>query len=526
MSLDLKFENQLKNATPERLLKIIQSDQDGRLADNGAIVCNTGEFTGRSPKDRFIVKDNFTKDQVDWGKVNQAFDPENFEKLYMHMKDHLQSKRVYIRNAYAGASKKYQISVRFYNTLAWHDLFCMNMFIDIPKDESLNGSPDLEVICVPDFKAIPDIHGTNSANFSILNMSKNILLIGGTGYSGEIKKGVFSYLNYKLPVEHNVLPMHCSSNEGKNGDCALFFGLSGTGKTTLSSQKKRALIGDDEHGWSDDGIFNFEGGCYAKTAGLSKDKEPEIFEAIGSRAILENTPFFNKSNIVDYDDTSITENTRVSYPLTNLSNVKIPSVSNESPNHIFFLTCDASGVLPPISKLNYGQAMYHFLSGYTAKIAGTELGITEPKAAFSACFGEPFLPLSPIKYAQMLGDRIKQAGAKVWLVNTGWIKGAYGKGERISLTYTRALISNALTGSLEMVASATGPYFGTEIPLECPGVPSEILLPEKCWDDQEAYRKSAEKLVSAFHENFNRYESSCDEEIIAGQPTLQADFVS
>ena len=425
----------------------------------------------------------------------------------------------YVRDAFAGADPNYRMKVRVIDTQAWHNLFCYNMFIRPEKEQMKDFHPDFTVLAVPEFKADPERHGTRQENFAIINFKKRIILVGGTGYTGETKKGIFSVLNFLLPDQKDVLSMHCSANMNDEGDTAVFFGLSGTGKTTLSADPKRKLIGDDEHGWTEDGIFNFEGGCYAKVIDLTREKEPEIWDAIKFGAILENTRFFPGTNQVNYEDGSVTENTRVSYPLYHIENAANPSVGNV-PRNIFFLTCDAYGVLPPISKLNVNQAMYHFISGYTAKVAGTEAGITEPVAAFSACFGAPFMPLHPTKYAELLGDKMVNHSVNIWFINTGWSGGAYGTGERISLKYTRAMITAALEDKLENAPSEEHPVFGLNMITEVPGVPSEILNPRNTWEDKAAYDEQANKLAAMFTKNFEKYEDTANQDIMDGSPRV------
>ena len=441
---------QFWNLSPSELIEDCVITGDGMLTDTGALAIDTGEFTGRSPKDRFIVRDEITEKAVWWGDVNIGFSPEKFDALYTRMKSFLVEKDVYVRDTYACADKKFRLNIRVVSEFAWSNLFAYNMFLRPTNDEIQNFIPDWHIVCVPSFKADPAIDGTRQHNFAVLNFTKKMILIGGTGYTGEIKKGIFSALNFLLPHEKNVLSMHCSANIGQNGDTAIFFGLSGTGKTTLSSDPNRRLIGDDEHGWSDDTVFNFEGGCYAKTIDLTREKEPQIYDAIKFGAMLENIGFESESSTPDYTDNTITENTRVSYPIDFIDNIAVPSIG-AAPKNIFFLTADAFGVLPPISKLTKAQAMYHFMSGYTAKVAGTEVGVTEPTTTFSAGFGAAFLPLHPAAYAKLLGEKLDSANINVWLLNTGWSGGSYGVGSRMKLSYTRAMITAALTGKLDGV---------------------------------------------------------------------------
>ncbi|NND93396.1 MAG: phosphoenolpyruvate carboxykinase (ATP), partial [Flavobacteriales bacterium] len=425
--------------SPEELTQITIDKGMGRLTNNGTLAIDTGRFTGRSPKDRFIVKDKKTAESVWWGEINIPFEKKNFDDLRSKMEDYLKDKEVYCRDAVACAIDDFRLNVRVINEYAWSNLFVYNMFLRPSKEELKDFIPDWHIINAPGFQADPVIDGTRQENFAIIDFTDKCILVGGTGYTGEIKKGIFSVLNFILPHDHDVLSMHCSANVGEEGDTAVFFGLSGTGKTTLSSDPKRRLIGDDEHGWSDDRVFNFEGGCYAKTINLDPIGEPQIYAAIRPGALLENIGFKPGTNEPDYNDATITQNTRVSYPIHFIENIMEPSIGYD-PRNIFFLTADAFGTLPPISKLTKGQAMYHFISGYTAKVAGTEEGIVEPVTAFSACFGAPFLPLHPTKYAEMLGQKMEENDVSVWLINTGWSGGPYGTGSRIKLSYTRAMI--------------------------------------------------------------------------------------
>lgn len=486
---------------------------------HGAITVNTGKFTGRSPEDRFIVKDDLTKDAVWWGPINKPFEAEKFSALKDRLCEYLSGKEVYVRDAYAGAHKDYRLSLRVINEYPWSNQFAYNMFLR-PSEEELQGfENDWTVINAPGFMADPDRDGTRQENFAILSFSEKTIIIGGTGYTGEIKKGIFSALNFILPHQKNVLSMHCSANVGAAGDTSIFFGLSGTGKTTLSADPKRKLIGDDEHGWcADDTIFNFEGGCYAKAIDLSAEKEPDIFNAIKPHAILENV-ILNEDKTVDFADTSITQNTRVSYPIDHIRNIQEGSLAG-NPKNIFFLTADAYGVLPPISKLSPEQAAYHFISGYTAKVAGTEEGVTEPKAVFSACFGAPFMPLHPTAYASMLSEKMTKAGVNVWLVNTGWSGGAYGTGKRMKLGYTRAMITAAMEGALDNVSYKAHPIFGLQMPTSCEGVPSELLDPKPTWNDDKAYDEAAHELAMKFAENFEQFESQASEAIMCGAPKI------
>lgn len=509
--------------TPKQLHDITIAKGQGVEASSGALAVNTGEFTGRSPKDRFIVKDSITEDKVWWGNINIPFESDKFQKLYDKVVTYLSNKEVFVRDSYACADEKYKLNIRVINEQPWMNMFAYNMFLRPTEDELKNFTPEWTIVNAPGFMADPEVDGTRQHNFAILDFTRKIALIGGTGYTGEIKKGIFSALNFILPVFKNTLPMHCSANVGEDGDTAIFFGLSGTGKTTLSADPARKLIGDDEHGWTNENtVFNFEGGCYAKVINLSEENEPDIFNAIKPGAILENV-ILNDKGEVQFDDTSITQNTRVSYPIYHINNIQVPSIG-KNPKNIFFLTADAFGVLPPISRLTPGQAAYHFISGYTAKVAGTEAGIDEPLPSFSACFGAPFMPLHPTKYAEMLSAKMKEAGVNVWLINTGWTGGPYGVGSRIKLKYTRAMISAALNGDLDEVTDETyrtHSVFGLKQPRTCPGVPDEVLSSRATWNDDEGYYKAAYKLSESFRENFKKFEEFANDEILAGAPNVR-----
>ncbi|HAI77360.1 MAG TPA: phosphoenolpyruvate carboxykinase (ATP) [Microscillaceae bacterium] len=505
------------NLTPAELVEEAIRNGEGVLADNGAMMSDTGKFTGRSPKDKFTVKDAKTADTVWWGNVNFPIEPDKFEKLQAKMIAFLADKKVYVRDAYAGAHQDYRLKLRVINTLAWHNLFCYNMFLRPSTEEHQNFDPNFTIICIPEFKANPAEDGTANENFAVINFTTRTILIGGTGYAGEMKKGIFTVLNYLLPQEYQVLSMHCSANVGEKGDTAIFFGLSGTGKTTLSADPNRPLVGDDEHGWAGDTIFNFEGGCYAKVIDLTYEKEPQIWDAIRFGSILENTRFIPNTRTPDYTNKTVTENTRTSYPIHYIDNALDVSLA-KSPKNIFFLTADAFGVLPPISKLSAGQAMYHFISGYTAKVAGTEVGVVEPQTTFSACFGAAFLPLHPTKYAELLGKKMKEHNVNVWLINTGWSGGPYGVGARMKLSYTRAMITAALNGDLDKVSYTPHAVFGVQMPNECPQVPAEILNPRQTWSDKEAYDAKANQLAGEFNKNFEKYAEFANAEILAGAP--------
>ncbi len=505
---------------PDELVEQTLLRGEGVLNDTGALCINTGTFTGRSPKDKFIVKDERTEKTVDWGGFNNPIDEHHFIKLKNKLLTFLSHREtIWVRDAYACADSNHKLNIRVINEDPWSNLFCYNMFLRPQEEELEDFVPDWHIIQAPSFLADPAIDGIRQNNFSIVSFTHKIILIGGTGYTGEMKKGIFTILNYILPHEKNILSMHCSANIGNDGDVAVFFGLSGTGKTTLSADPERKLIGDDEHGWTDNSVFNFEGGCYAKCIDLSEEKEPEIFHAIRPGALVENIVFKEGTSTIDFTNKSITENTRVSYPLSFISNAAEPSIGG-LPKNIFFLTCDAYGVLPPISKLSPELAMYQFISGYTAKVAGTEAGVTEPKATFSACFGAPFLPLHPGFYAEMLGKKIREHKVNVWMVNTGWSGGGYGVGKRMKLSYTRAMITAALNGELDNLEYEAHPVFGMEVPATCPNVPSEILDPKNTWVDKSAYDAVAKDLASQFVGNFDKYAAGVSAEIIAAAPKV------
>ncbi|RZD37319.1 MAG: phosphoenolpyruvate carboxykinase (ATP) [Methanobacteriota archaeon] len=479
--------------------------KEGRLSDNGTVIVNTGIYTGRSPNDRFIVKTEENKDLVDWGEINQSLSEEAFDLLEKAVKKEMDEKELFIFDGFAGADKRYQLPLRVITLKSWQGHFSHNMFIRPKSEELSNFKPEFTILNAhsTDIKNWKEL-GLNSKVFIILNLKKKIAIIGGTEYGGEIKKSVFSALNFYLPLK-GVMPMHCSANIGLNEDTALFFGLSGTGKTTLSTDPDRRLIGDDEHGWSDNGIFNFEGGCYAKTINLDPIKEPDIYNAIKPGALLENV-ITDDNGTVDYSNGTITENTRVSYPIDYIKNIE-PSEQGGHPNNVIFLTCDAFGVLPPVSKLTPEMAMYHFLSGYTAKVAGTERGITEPVATFSTCFGAPFMPQYPTVYAELLGQKLKTHNAQAWLVNTGWSGGGYGLGERIDLPVTRQMLTAILDGKLKNTDFTPDSNFKVLIPDNIPGVESNILNPRNTWKDKNAYDERAKELINLFKKNFVKYEN-------------------
>lgn len=504
--------------SPAELTKKMVETGQGEITSSGAINMLTGEFTGRSPQDRFIVKDEITENNVWWdGKTNLPFDSAKFDALYDKVVEHLSNREIYVRDAFACADDAYKTKIRAITETPGSNLFIYNMFIR-PTEEELKNFGDAEwtIINAPTFIADAAVDGTRQHNFSILNFKRKIVLNGGTGYTGEMKKGIFSALNFIMPVFKNTLPMHCSSNSGENGDTAMFFGLSGTGKTTLSADKNRRLIGDDEHGWTaDNKVFNFEGGCYAKVINLSAEGEPEIYAAIKEGALLENCKLFPGTNEVDYTDGTITENTRVSYPIDYIENIAVPSVG-EQPKNIFFLSFDAYGVFPPIAKLNPDQAAYLFISGYTSKVAGTEAGVTEPQTTFSTCFGAPFMPLHPTKYAEMLSDKVGKTGINVWLINTGW----NGQKKRMSLKDTRAVINAALEGKLDNIDYKKDPFFGFEIPVSIEGVDATKLDPANSFDSHETYEENAKVLAAKFKANFKTFEEFASKELLAGGPVI------
>ena len=504
--------------TPEELVQDAIRIGEGVLNDTGALVIRTGEFTGRSPKDKFIVKDETTADSVYWNEFNIPIEQKYFDIIFKKVTDYLANiPEIWVRDCFACADPRYRLNIRVVNEKPWNNLFAYNMFLRPTEEELENFDPEWQILSAPGLKLDPIECGTRQSNAAVVSFKHKMILIAGTGYTGETKKGIFTILNYILPHEKNVLSMHCSANMGADGETAIFFGLSGTGKTTLSADPNRKLIGDDEHAWTSDNIFNFEGGCYAKTINLTEEKEPEIYQAIRPGALVENVTFYPGTNKINFEDGSITENTRVSYPLDFISNAMEPSIGG-LPKNIFLLTCDAFGVLPPISKLTPGQAMYQFISGYTAKVAGTETGITEPKPTFSACFGAPFLPLHPGKYAHMLGKKMQEHKVNVWMINTGWTGGPYGVGSRIKLKFTRAMITAALNGELNSVQFEKDPIFGVAIPMECPDVPTEVLNPINTWEDKMAFTKKAKYLAGLFIKNFEKFADGVSEDVLAAAP--------
>ena len=505
-------------SSPEELVQDTLRLGEGVLTDSGALSIVTGEFTGRSPRDKFTVKDEVTASTVHWNEFNIPIEEKYYHIIHKKITDYLsQQPELWVRDCYACADPRYRLNIRLVTQKPWTNLFGYNMFLRPEEEELEDFQPEWHVISAPGLQLDPKECGTRQHNAAVVSFKHKTILIAGSGYTGETKKGIFTILNYILPHEKNVLSMHCSANMGEDGDTAIFFGLSGTGKTTLSADPKRKLIGDDEHGWTEDNVFNFEGGCYAKLINLSPQNEPEIYNAIRPGAIVENVKFLPGTNQINFEDGSITENTRVAYPLHYISNAMEPSIGN-IPRNIFFLTCDAYGVLPPISKLTKGQAMYQFISGYTAKVAGTEAGVTEPKPTFSACFGAPFLPLHPGRYAEMLGKKMEAHNVNVWLINTGWTGGPYGVGHRMKLSLTRAMISAALEGKLDEVETINDPIFGMAIPKEVPGVPVEVLTPRNTWKDKQAYDEKAKFLAELFVKNFEKYASGVSEEIRSAAP--------
>jgi phosphoenolpyruvate carboxykinase (ATP) len=491
--------------------------REGVVAHLGPLVVRTGHHTGRSPNDKFIVREPSSQDNIWWGDVNRAFDPERFDQLYTRLLAYLQLKDVYVQDCFAGADPQYQIPVRVITESAWHSLFARNMFILAEPDQYPDFKPEFTIIDTPRFHAVPSLDETNSEVYIIVHFGKKLVIIGGSSYAGEIKKSVFTILNYLLPLE-DVLSMHCSANIGENDDVALFFGLSGTGKTTLSADPHRRLIGDDEHGWSDRGIFNFEGGCYAKVIRLSPEDEPEIYQTTRRfGTILENVAIDTTSRRVDLDNDLLTENTRAAYPITHIPNCVRSGMAGH-PNHIIFLTADAFGVMPPISKLTPEQTMYHFLAGYTAKVAGTEKGVVEPQATFSTCFGAPFMALHPTVYARLLGEKIEKHQVQCWLVNTGWTGGPYGVGHRMKIGYTRAMVNAALSGDLDSASFEPDPIFGVYVPAACCDVPADVLKPRNNWEDKAAFDQQARKLAQMFAGNFRPFEDMVDEGVRAEGP--------
>ncbi|MBE6631432.1 MAG: phosphoenolpyruvate carboxykinase (ATP) [Ruminococcaceae bacterium] len=506
-----------RNLCPAKLVEIALANKEGKLSETGAFVVNTGKYTGRSPDDKFIVDTPEYHNDISWGKVNKPIEQKYFDALYEKVCAYLNGKELYVFDGFAGADKKYHKGFRVINEFACQNLFIHQLLVRPTDEELASFEPDYTIIAAPGFKCDPEADHVHSEAAIIIDYMKKIVLIAGSAYAGEIKKSVFSTMNFILPMQ-GVLPMHCSANKDEEGNTALFFGLSGTGKTTLSADPNRILIGDDEHGWSDNGVFNFEGGCYAKCINLSKEHEPEIWNAIKFGSLVENV-VMDENGKLDFDDATYTENTRVGYPIDFIPNADVNGTGNQ-PKAVIFLTADAFGVLPPISKLDKNMAMYHFVSGYTSKLAGTERGITEPQGTFSTCFGAPFLPLDPSVYAEMLGERLEKTGADVYLINTGWSGGAYGVGSRIKLKYTRAMVTAALNGELAKSEFVLDERFNVYVPKTCPDVPEEILTPKNTWEDKDAYDKTADHLASLFENNFKKY-TNMPENIVNAGPKVK-----
>jgi phosphoenolpyruvate carboxykinase (ATP) len=498
----MKIDVQNRNLSVAELMEESIRRQETVLTDEGALRATTGAFTGRSPKDKYIVADPAVKEFIDWNSINQPMEPAQFAQILQLVQTYLTGKELFLFDGFVGAASNYRLPIRVINEYAWHNLFAHQLFIRPTAAELKTHAAKFTVISVPNLKIDPTTNGTRSETVIALSFERKLVIIAGTHYAGEMKKSIFSVMNYLLP-DQGVLPMHCSANQGKEGDVALFFGLSGTGKTTLSADPERYLIGDDEHGWSDQGVFNFEGGCYAKCIGLSKEREPQIWDAIRFGTVLENV-VLDENRQPDFKDSSLTENTRAAYPIDYIPDAIIPGVAGH-PNVILFLTADAFGVLPPISNLTSAQAMYHFLSGYTSKLAGTERGVTEPQATFSACFGAPFLPRPAHVYAEMLGEKITKYGVQVYLVNTGWTGGSAGSGERMNLHYTRAMVTAAINGSLRQVDHTIHPIFGLSMPTQCPGVPAHLLHPRNTWNNKAAYDQTAKELADRFQQHFAKF---------------------
>jgi len=506
------------NLNPAELYEHAILRGEAILTADHALLVHTGKFTGRSPKDKFIIEQDSIRDEIDWGEVNQPASEEIFNNLFTKVQNYLRDKRLFVKDAFCGADEHNRLNVRVVSEVAYHALFTHNMFIRPSEDELKAIEPDFTVLAAPFFEADPKVDGTRSSTFILCNFEKKIIIIGGTLYSGEVKKGIFSVMNYLLPKK-GVMAMHCSANHDRYGKSAVFFGLSGTGKTTLSADPDKTLIGDDEHGWSDQGIFNFEGGCYAKTINLSAKSEPMIYATTKMPGTILENVVLDDNREPDFDDVRLTQNTRCSYPIDFIPNASETGKGNH-PENIIFLTCDAFGVLPPIARLTPEQAMYHFISGYTAKVAGTERGVTEPQATFSACFGSPFMPLHPTVYAELLAEKIKKHKVKVWMVNTGWTGGEFGVGERIKLRYTRQMLSQAIDGKLDKVEYVKDPIFGFQVPIQVSGVPSKLLIPRYTWDDAIDYDKKARKLAQMFVSNFDQFKDQANEHILQAAPRI------
>jgi phosphoenolpyruvate carboxykinase (ATP) len=513
-ALEFKLANAHMNMSVPALVEMIVERSEGVLSSTGSLSVKTGKFTGRSPDDRYIVDDEVTHSTVDWGKVNHPITEDNFERIYRRMKKHIEDKEMFVFDGYVGAEPENRLPIRVINNRAWHNLFARQIFIRPTAEELENHKPEFTLISCDDFAAVPGEDGTRTETFIIINFKKKLVLIGSTSYAGEIKKAMFSIMNFLLPRK-GVFPMHCSANVGKEGDVALFFGLSGTGKTTLSADPSRGLVGDDEHGWSSGGVFNFEGGCYAKCINLKKEHEPQIWDAIKFGSLMENV-VLGDDRTPDFADGSLTENTRVVYPLDFIDGAIIPSIAGH-PQVIIFLTADAFGVMPPIARLTKEGAMYHFMSGYTSKLAGTERGITEPKETFSQCFGGPFMPLHAQTYAKLLGKKMDEHGTRVYLINTGWTGGPYGIGKRMNLSYTRAMVTAALSGDIEKAPFKHHEVFNIDMPTSCPGVPDEVLDPKNTWSDKDRYDAAARRLAALFAKNFEKF-GSVSKEIAGAGP--------
>ncbi|HPY36201.1 MAG TPA: phosphoenolpyruvate carboxykinase (ATP) [Clostridia bacterium] len=504
------------NLEPAALTEMAVARNDGKLSETGALVVYTGKYTGRSPNDRFVVDSPGVHDEIEWGSVNSPISEENFDAIYNKMMAYLQGREIFIFDGFAGADNNYALPIRVINELASQNLFAHQILLRPTMEQLKSFEPGFTVIAAPGFKCIPELDGVRSEAAILTHFEKKLVLVAASQYAGEIKKGIFSVMNYLLP-KRGVFPMHCSANVGHDGDVALFFGLSGTGKTTLSADPNRRLIGDDEHGWTSEGVFNFEGGCYAKCIKLSRENEPQIWDAIKFGSLVENVVMDEQTRKLDFDDESVTENTRAGYPVEYIPNCVIPGVAGQ-PKAVVFLTADAFGVLPPVSKLNNDQAMYHFVSGYTARLAGTERGVTEPQATFSTCFGAPFLPLYASVYAKLLGEYVNKYKANVYLVNTGWSGGPAGEVPRMSIKFTRAIITAALNGELEKSEFVNDPIFNVLVPTSCPGVPEGVLNPRNAWKDKEAYDVKAKDLAKRFIKNFEKYKDM-PEHIIKAGPT-------
>ena len=505
------------NLAPPQLIERALANNEGTLASHGPLRVTTGTYTGRSPKDKFFVRQSPSDQDIWWGPVNQPIDRDKFNALHKKVAAHLSGRELYVQDLYVGADPEHRMPIRVVTEQAWHSLFARTMFIRPERDELADMEPDFTVLQAPSYFANPAVDGTGSETFILVDLEQRLILVGGTEYAGEIKKSIFSIMNYQLPLD-GVMSMHCSANVGDDGDVALFFGLSGTGKTTLSSDSSRTLIGDDEHGWTDDGVFNFEGGCYAKAIHLSPEAEPEIYATTRTfGTIVENVVLDEATREIDYSDDTLTENTRAAYPIDMIPNASLTGQAGH-PNNVMFLTADAFGVLPPISRLTPAQASYYFLLGYTAKVAGTERGLTEPEATFSTCFGAPFMTLHPTRYGDLLRQKIERHQPSVWLINTGWTGGPYGAGERIRIAHTRAMVNAALSGDLDKGEFREDPVFGVQVPVHVTGVPAEVLTPRDTWDDPEAYDRMAADLASRFKENFEQYTDHVGEEVRAAGP--------